>query len=286
MGKIYWLASYPKSGNTWIRILLTNYLRDTQEPVDISKRLEGGPIASSRVWFDEWAGIEASALPDAVIEKLRPEVYRCMARAETGPIYMKTHDAWKQTDKPEPLFPADISGGAVYIVRNPLDMAASLANHYGIDIDQAVQNLCDPDYANARSVGGITDQLHQYLGSWSHHVRSWLDQSGLPLLTIRYEDLLAGTQETFEKVIRFLGLDLNDERLCLSVKNAAFSELQQQEMKKGFPERPRKSSHFFRQGRAGGWRSELSPGQVEQLVTAHREFMHRFAYLDDRFEPL
>lgn len=49
MGKIFWLASYPKSGNTWIRILLTNYLRDGQGPADISERLEGGPIAGARL---------------------------------------------------------------------------------------------------------------------------------------------------------------------------------------------------------------------------------------------
>src|SRR6185369_1295236 len=79
MAEIFWLASYPKSGNTWMRILLNNYRRNAPEPADINK-LEGGPIASARVWFDEWVGIEASALDDALIERLRPGVYRCMAR--------------------------------------------------------------------------------------------------------------------------------------------------------------------------------------------------------------
>ena len=68
VAKIVWLASYPKSGNTWMRVLLANYLRNADAPVDINA-LEGGPIASARVWFDEWVGIEASALDDATIER-------------------------------------------------------------------------------------------------------------------------------------------------------------------------------------------------------------------------
>lgn len=75
MGKIIWLASYPKSGNTWMRALLTNYLCDGETPADINE-MDGGPIASSRVWFDEWVGVEASALSDNAIERLRPGVYR------------------------------------------------------------------------------------------------------------------------------------------------------------------------------------------------------------------
>ncbi len=63
---IYWLASYPKSGNTWLRTLITNYLRDAETPADINE-LDGGPIASARLWFDEWVGVEASLLDDTLI---------------------------------------------------------------------------------------------------------------------------------------------------------------------------------------------------------------------------
>lgn len=118
MGKIIWLASYPKSGNTWMRVLLTNYLRNSDTPADINN-LDGGPIASARVWFDEWAGIEASALNDTVTERLRPDVCRGMARESTNTLFMKAHDAWSCTDRGEPLFPADVTAGVIYILRNP-----------------------------------------------------------------------------------------------------------------------------------------------------------------------
>ncbi len=89
---ITWLASYPKSGNTWFRTLLTNYQRNADAPADINQ-LDGGPIASARMWFDEWAGVEASLLSDVVVERLRPAVYRCLVRENPQPLFMKTHDA-------------------------------------------------------------------------------------------------------------------------------------------------------------------------------------------------
>src|SRR4030067_3299012 len=142
---IIWLASYPKSGNTWMRVLLTNYLRNGNTPADINK-LDGGPIASVRKGFDEWAGIEASALNDAVVERLRPDVYRGMAGESPDTIYMKVHDAWRRTDRGEPLFPADVTAGVVYIIRNPLDIVTSATHHWGTGMKKAVENLCDTDF--------------------------------------------------------------------------------------------------------------------------------------------
>ena len=76
-----------------MRVLLTNYLRNGSTPADINE-LDGGPIASVRKWFDEWAGIEASALSDTVVERLRPDVYRGMAGESPDTMYVKVHDAW------------------------------------------------------------------------------------------------------------------------------------------------------------------------------------------------
>jgi aryl sulfotransferase len=66
---IIWLASYPKSGNTWLRVFLTNYLRDGDQPADLND-LDGGPIASARLAFEEAVGVEASDLTQAEIERL------------------------------------------------------------------------------------------------------------------------------------------------------------------------------------------------------------------------
>lgn len=286
MGKIFWLASYPKSGNTWMRILLANYLHNADVPVDINK-LDGGPIASSRAWFDEWAGIEASALDDAIIERLRPEVYRCLARETKKTLFMKAHDAWGLTDRNQPLFPADVTAGVVYIMRNPLDLAAACAHHWGTNITIAVNNLTNPNFALARSFGGLSDQLQQYLGSWSSHVQSWLDESGLPVHLVRYEDLRCDPSSVFGEAIRFCGLPFDAERVHKAVAFSDFAEVQRQERAKGFRERPTSASApFFRRGQAGAWREELPPDMMQRIIAAHGPVMRRFGYLDEAGRPV
>ena len=286
MGRFYWLASYPKSGNTWLRVLLTNYLRDAEKPADINK-LDTAPIASARVWFDEWAGVEASALDDATIERLRPDVYRCMSREEQETLYTKVHDAWGRTDRGEGMFPADVTDGVIYILRNPLDMAASCANHFGVTIDEAVTTLCDAEFSMARTIGGVSDQLHQRLGSWSHHVTSWLDESGLPVHLVRYEDLRSDPEHYFGDIVRFCNLPWDEARIRKAVVFSDFRELQRQEQASDFRERsPRTQNNFFRRGQAGAWRHELTADQVQRIIDAHGDTMRRFGYLDNNNQPV
>jgi hypothetical protein len=279
--KIVWLASYPKSGNTWLRVLLTNYLRNADAPADINK-LEGGPIASARMWFDEWAGVQASALSDEVVERLRPEVYRCMARESPDTLYMKVHDAWGRTDRGEALFPPDVTARVVYILRNPLDLAASCAHHYGSGLEESVRLLCDPHYVTSRSLGGLADQLRQRLRCWSGHVSSWLDESGLPVHVVRYEDLRADPVSVFGGVLRFCGLTHDEERLRKAVAFSDFEELQRQEQAAGFRERSMKApGPFFRRGEVGAWKEELPPELAQAVIAAHAPTMRRFGYLDE-----
>lgn len=110
-------------------------------------------------------GLEASVLSDALVERLRPAVYRCLAAESPEPLFMKVHDAWGRSDSGEPLFPADVTAGVVYIVRNPLDLASSCAHHWGVSTAQAVENLCNPEFGAGRSPGGLTGQQRHTFGS-------------------------------------------------------------------------------------------------------------------------
>jgi hypothetical protein len=285
MADIVWLASYPKSGNTWTRAFLTSYLGDADE-TDIND-LEGGPIASSRQIFDLAVGIEAACLLPEEVENLRPAAFRVQAREQGRRVFMKTHDAWTRTPAGEPLVPADVTHGVVYIVRNPLDVAVSAMHHFGLTTAAAVAMLCDEAHLLSHARGGLADQLPQRLLSWSSHVRSWVDASALPIYVIRYEDMLADPQTAFGGLVRFAGLDYNAERVAIAVGAASFETLQRQEQAAGFRERSaRAAAPFFRSGQAGSWRNTLTQADIDTLLAAHGATMARFGYLDPAGAPV
>lgn len=280
MGEIVWFASYPKSGNTWLRALMTNYLSDADEPADIN-RLLGAPGSAARAWFDEWCGVEAAALPPDVVTRLRPDVYRRMARSSPGTLFMKAHDAWTLTDRGEPLFSPDASVTAVYVVRNPLDVAVSLAHHTGRSPDRAVDDLCSEETTLARSDGRLRDQLPQRIGSWGGHARGWLDQRALPVHLVHYEDLRTDPARVFAGVARACGLPLDTARLEKAVRFSDLGELRRQEEAKGFRERLGiASTAFFRRGRPGGWRDELAPELAARITASQGPMMRRLGYPD------
>ncbi|WP_375501774.1 sulfotransferase domain-containing protein [uncultured Jatrophihabitans sp.] len=282
MNKIVWLASYPKSGNTWTRVFLANYLRDAAEPVDVNDLDGDAPIASHRLGFDECVGIEASQLPPRITARLRPEVYRTLAREASELLFMKAHDAWTVTDIGTPMFPTDVTAAVVYLLRNPLDVAVSFAHHGGRSTDSAVANMCDTEFTMSESSTRLSYQLPQRIGTWSEHVRSWVDDSGLPICIVRYEDLRADAITGFGRILDFVGVPVEPVRLRRAVESSRLEELQRQEAHAGFRERPpAATAPFFRRGEVGSGRHELAGDLIEKLTDAHRETMQRFGYIDE-----
>ena len=172
MGNIYWLASYPKSGNTWMRILLTNYFRNADRPADINS-LDGGPIASARQVFDDHVGIEASDLTQDEIERYRPFVYELMSAQATEPLFLKVHDAYTYTPYGYPLISKVATAGVIYLLRNPLDVAVSFAHHANSSVERMVGKMGEADYAFVDNPHRLHNQLRQRLLTWSGHVSSW-----------------------------------------------------------------------------------------------------------------
>jgi aryl sulfotransferase len=282
MSAIVWLASYPKSGNTWVRILLANYLSGEDQPVDINELGKVSMMASARRVFDEWCGVEASALDQDVIDRLRAEVYRRLAADSPRDLFIKVHDAWSADDHGQAMFPPDVTKAVVYVVRNPLDVAVSAAHHWHLDAEQAVGRVCDAAYCSARTNSRLPDQLRQFVGCWSGHARSWLDQSGLRAHVVRYEDLRRNPEQALTGIVGACGLTCDPERVRVATAFSDFGELQRQERAHGFRERPRTArGAFFRRGEVGAWRDELPAPLADRLVETHREMMTRFGYLEE-----
>jgi hypothetical protein len=285
MSEIYWLASYPKSGNTWMRAFLANYLESDGEPADINNLRIGG-IASSRDVFDVWVGVEASDLTPEEVERYRSLAVQYAARGSRKPIYMKIHDAFTFDGTKQPIVPVDVTAGVIYIIRNPLDVAVSFAHHSSVPVEKMTRNLCDEDYALAKGIGHLDNQLPQRLFSWSSHVRSWVDDSGLDVHVVRYEDMLNTPEDTFGGILQFIGQEVEPVRLRQALDFSSFKNLQKQEQEKGFGERSAVAESFFRQGRSGGWRQALKDEQAAYIIEKNQDMMQRFGYLNEQNEPL
>ena len=275
MNRILWLASYPKSGNTWVRAFLANYLADGTAPVDINT-LPDFAYGDMRVnYYAQVSGKAAADLAWPEINRLRPRVHRFLAQARPGLVFVKTHAVVATIDGVPTITP-DATFGAIYLVRNPLDIAVSFANHYGLSISKAVEALCFTDLRIAAKEGHIP----QPISDWTTHVESWLRAPGLYLHVVRYEDMLTSPQRTFARMIEFLGLAMNRERLKRAIRQSSFRVLAEQERRVGFVERSKNAEAFFRRGSAGGFREELTPAQIEALVDKHRAMMTKLGYLD------
>ena len=137
---IVWLASYPKSGNTWFRIFLSNLFSDSHPPVNINDLTET-TISSNRSIIDSYLGIHSSELTAEEIDKLRPQVFKRFSDEKEGTAYVKTHEAWTLNSRGNPIFPEEITEGVIYLIRNPLDIAISYSYHNSESIDETISLL-------------------------------------------------------------------------------------------------------------------------------------------------
>lgn len=284
-GGIYWLASYPKSGNTWMRAFISNLKKGTGEAVDINQ-LNTGEIASSYGWVEQALGVEIDEMSQDEIDRLRPQAYAWLTREAAEPEYHKIHDAYTRLRDGQPLFPAHAARGTLYIVRNPLDVAISFAHHCHCDIDQAILNMGDPAFSFCGSGKRLHSQLRQKLLSWSGHVESWLDAPGMSRMVVRYEDMQANPLETFTAAARFLELPSDEPSILRALDNCKMETLQKQEAGKGFKERMPKAASFFRKGIVGDWVETLTREQVDAIIRNHEQVMARLGYLDAAGNPV
>ncbi len=275
MSGIIWLASYPKSGNTWLRAFLANYLTKARRPVainDLPNHILGDNML---LHYEQFTGRKSDELTDTEVARLRPAIHRWFAESSQNDVFVKTHNVIAQVDG-APLITPSATVGAIYVVRNPMDVAVSFAHHYQVDYARAVESLGEENYCLPPTSG----LLPQYLGSWSGHVRSWIDAPGLTLHLMHYEDMLKKPLATFGRLTKFLGFRRDPARLRRAIRFSSFGELSAQERETRFVEaRPDDKTAFFRSGAAGAWREVLTDDQVEALVSRNRALLVRLGYL-------
>lgn len=277
---IVWIASYPKSGNTWTRAFLHNLLRivtgDRNGAQNINEMNEYSTWDISAEIYRKYLDKDPREADRAEIAKLRPRVQEQIAEQTDGLSFVKTHNALV-LDRGFPTINSAVTSGAIYIVRNPLDVAISYAHHMGRSIDHAIEFMAKPGLETS-----VTEKsVYEVYGSWSEHVMSWTRKPNRAVHVMRYEDMIADPTATFGKLARHLLMVPTAAQLAEAIDLSSFERLQKQEAEEGFKERPQVSKQFFREGKTGQWKDALTRRQVRRLVKTHREQMARFGYLPE-----
>lgn len=279
MGAIVWLASYPKSGNTWTRAFIVNLLKNPPKPVDINQLDqfnfgESGSKFYVGPAYNEPMDRDHLTLTDQDVQDRRATAHALLTQASPDSVFVKTHNLLGEW-LGQPLHNMAVTAAAVYVVRNPLDVVISMTDHFGLDIDGAIDRL-----GNEHATTDLTkDHVPEYHSSWSMHVNSWTQNPNPQLYVMRYEDMKAKPFKTFMGLAKFLGLNPPKERINKAIKFSDFKELKKQEREKGFGEKSEHATQFFGRGTSGHWKSVLTDEQVDRICNEHAEMMAKFDYL-------
>src|SRR5262249_9567110 len=137
MGNIVWLASYPKSGNTWLRAFLANLIANRPAPVPLAELPQYGALEADPDLYSRIAGRSSIELDFDQLCALRPQVHAAIAAAAPRTVFVKTHSL-AGAHAGVPLLTPAVSAGAICVVRNPLDVVISMSHHFGIGLDAAI----------------------------------------------------------------------------------------------------------------------------------------------------
>ncbi len=233
-----WIASYPKSGNTWMRFIIANIMSGG---VSNSNDIEG-------------------MVPDIHRGPLRPALHHC------GRAFAKTHFAYGSVKQQQATV------GAVYIVRHPLDVLVSHLDYFGLNEQPAKASKFIDEFIN---YGGYPHWGELGFGTWQKHVRSWtFETRRFPRLFVRYEDLLTDTTAEVTRVFEFLEIDAAPEDIARACEQSSFKSLRKMEQTEqkessssGFfaAERRQKGEtfRFMSKGVSGRYQERLAPEHLE-----------------------
>jgi hypothetical protein len=242
-----------------VRSFLANYFQPPGKSLDINNLRQFTTADVRQDFFDRANGrpYRGRTIEDWI--KVRPEALRLIAASKSGHHFVKTHCQVATFERVD-LIPPEVTAAAVYLIRNPFDVAPSYARHLAVDMDVAIGRMTDP-----RAVQGSDSRILEFVGRWDDHIRSWTSAPGLPRHVMRYEDMLADTEAAFRGLFGFLRLPIDTGKLGAALALTSFTALQKQETEKGFRERPPTMKQFFARGAAGGWREDLTPEQVGRI---------------------
>ena len=259
---IIWIASYPKSGNTWVRSLLSTYMftKDGTFNFSLLKKIQQFPsIGYFRFFLEDFKDIhKVSNYWIAAQDRIN------LLNSEL--TFLKTHSALCTLEN-NSFTNRFNTKAAIYIVRDPRNLVTSLSHHYSLNIKEACDFITNKQQIITKGEWGGDDfGIATVLGSWSQHYKSWKNLKFAPILIIKYEDLLEDTKNSFIRIInflnRFMDIKVDEKKILNTVNNCQFDKLAELEKKEGFSESvPSKNDDqklkFFYLGKKNNWKKLL-----------------------------
>ena len=277
---IFWISSYPKSGNTWMRSILSSimYTDDGVFNFDLLKNIDQYENSKNFKFIknidkDDYNNLNKME----IVSKYWKESQKRISEKNKN-IFLKSHSANYNHNNLNYLN-LDHFLGAIYIIRDPRDVAISYSNHIGQPIDEVIKMMIQSNqqiYNPNKSVGVI-------LSRWDFHVISWT-KINYPKLIIKYEELLDNTEDKIDEIINFLENCLNtsfnfdSKKKFNIIKSTSFDKLKNDENKNGFIESSKKN-RFFRVGKKMQWKTALNKEQILIIEKTFSETMKSFGYL-------
>ena len=278
---IIWIASYPKSGNTWVRSFLSAYYfsYDGNFKFDLLKNIKQFP---SKEFFND----KILSVEDAAEKWLVPQ--REIKKKQKA-CFLKTHNVYGAY-KGKHFTTNEFTLGSIYIVRDPRNIISSLMNHYSIEEDEALK-MIKSIFRNLKDSKDENDYSnYTFISSWSNNYNSWKSASKIKKLFIKYEDLELNRDETFLKILNFVNELLNkkdeidEKKLRNSIKSTNFDVLKKEEEKHGFSEsvyslKDNKKRIFFNLGNKNNYKNLLKQKTIKEIEKEFNKEMNEIGYL-------
>ena len=290
MKKIFWVASYPKSGNTWMRAILSSlfFTEDGQFNFNLLNYIINFDIPDKYKFVASLGGDDFKKLHELpVIAKYWLEA---QGRADVGGdfAFFKTHSGNVTLNKHKYTSEENVLG-LIYLVRDPRDVVVSYSKYLDKSIDEIISTITNK---NAVAYSGFQGKkLYPFLiSSWDIHYRSW-KALGVPSLVIKYETLLKETKQTINQIADFFiqnyGFDFKNIEMKINniIKTTSFELLLNAEKNQGFNESPHFFSKkgfaefFFRKGTNRQWEKELTGAQLNKIEESFETTMKELGYL-------
>ena len=278
---IIWLASYPKSGSTFLRSLISSYVYSENGTFDFKllKNIKQFPTNE----FFENLGIDVGNKNQVSKNYINAQIE---INKKSRITFLKTHSSFCKMFNRYNFTDLQNTLGVIYIVRDPRNVATSFARHNSKSVKDTVDIM-----TNSLATGNEANQVETYLGSWNFNYNSWkVFKSSNIYHLLKYEDLIFNTKNSFKQVLNFINnnlkfpISIDDRKVEKVIDETKFSKMRDLEKKVGFDEakindNTGKVVPFFNLGPKNNWKKNLDVDLSSKIEEAFREEMIELNYL-------